>query len=355
MWKCKVGPSSGKGKAISARLQVPLLACLVVLPVASACGAFPIGQGPGNQTASAVRSTSPSPTPACANSAPSHRAGASAAYDGARKATVMFGGLGNPPNTLNETWLFDGTCWQPVHPSISPAPRFGAAMAFDPVIRRTLLVGGRTQIAGQPDYPEDAWSWDGTAWALLSGAPHLDFPFASFDPVHRVVVIFGSGSAGRPQTWTWDGATWLQITPSRSPSVDSQSAMCFDQSTSKVLLYGGVSESVNGGVSSATWLWDGAEWSQVSPTHNPGPRFDHLLACGPQTVLFGGLTNQAASVGTGTWLWDGIDWQLATTTQAPDDCCGVVIYDGGRYVVFETGHDSIPLWQWTGSDWSKVS
>ena len=140
----------------------------------------------------------------------------------------------------------------------------------------------------------------------------------------------------------------------QSPSAASQSAMCFDQSTSKVLLYGHTASDV-GGVSSTTWLWDGAVWSRPNLMHNPGPRFDHLLVCGPQTILFGGLTNQLASPGTGTWLWSGADWQQATTTRAPEDCCGALVYDGTRYTMFEIGRDDIPTWFWTGSDWIKAS
>ncbi len=264
----------------------------------------------------------------------------------------MFGGIGTAPTTQNETWLFDGTCWQQLQPAVSPSPRVGAAIAYDPLISKSVLIGGRRQMPGQPDYPEDAWTWDGTIWSQLSGAPRLDFPFASFDPMRRAVVVFGFGPAGVPETWTWDGETWLRKSPSPSPSVSSQSAMCFDQSTSKVLLYGGVSPS---GVSSATWLWDGTTWTQARPAHNPGPRFGHVLLCGPQTVLFGGVTNQLGSLATGTWRWDGSDWQPLTTTQVPEDCCGAVVYDGSRLLMLETGSDGIPIWQWSGSDWNKVT
>jgi hypothetical protein len=324
---------------------------LLVLAATLGCGSLPTGQGPGQ--ASGVRSPSPTVTASCASPAPSHRAGASVAYDSSRKATVLFGGLGNPPSTLNETWLFDGACWQQPQLAVSPPPRFGAAIAYDPVVSKTVLIGGRSQMTGQPDYPEDAWTWDGSAWTQLAGAPRLHFPFASFDPARRVVGVFGFGPAGVPETWTWDGATWLRKSPSQSPSAASQSAMCFDQSTSMVLLYGGFSLNVAGGVSSETWLWDGTAWTRASPAHNPGPRQSHLLVCGPQTILFGGLSNQTAAPGIGTWLWSGTDWQQLTTTQAPEDCCGGVVYDGSRFLMLETGRDGIPIWQWSGSDWNK--
>lgn len=267
----------------------------------------------------------------------------------------MFGGAGTSPNTLNETWVFDGACWQKVIPSISPAPRLGAAVAYDPLLGKTLMIGGRTQMSGLPDYPEDAWSWDGTTWTQISGAPQLDFPVASFDASHQVVVVYGFGSTGPPQTWTWNGTTWQQKAPRQSPSVDSQSAMCFDHSTNKILLYGGVSVSVPGGVSNQTWLWDGENWAEAQPIHNPGPRYSHLLACGSQTILLGGLTNQLGTPGTGTWIWNATDWQEIITSRIPDNCCGAIVYDGNQFVMFETGQDGIPIWKWSGTDWSRVA
>jgi hypothetical protein len=320
------------------------------LYIVTACGR--VGPTPGD-LASASGTATPTPTPACATRPPSHRSGASAAYDQGRRVTVVFGGDAGGSRTLDETWLFDGLCWQQAHPALSPAPRIGAGMAHDPVLGRTLLIGGRSQPPVQPDFPEDAWTWDGTAWTRLAGAPKLDFPLASYDEARLVVVVFGWGPAGVPETWTWDGTTWVRRMSPKSPSVVSQSAMCFDRSTHKLLLYGGVSTSIGGGVSSETWLWDGSIWTQWQPAHVPGPRFNHLLSCGAKTVLFGGLVDLSppARIASDTWLWDGADWQQVATTHTPSDCCGAAVYDGNRQMILETGHDGIPIWSWNGSDW----
>ena len=307
---------------------------------------------PGAETASGIRTPSQLPSPSCSTQQPSRRGGASAAYDSTRKVTVLFGGYGATSTTLSETWLFDGGCWQQPHPAISPPPRIKAGMAYDPLADRTVLIGGRSLVSGPKDYPRDGWIWDGSSWTLLAQAPQLDFPLAAFDKAHGVVVVFGWGQAGVPETWTWDSTNWLRQSSPQSPLVDAQSAMCFDQPTMKLLLFGGVGA---GGVSGETWRWDGNAWTQLHPMHSPGPRFNHTLICGDQTILSGGAIDQRGSFATGTWRWDGSDWSELVSTRAPGDCCGAGVYDGSRYMMLETGRDGIPIWIWTGSDWSVAT
>ena len=333
------------------RRAVPgLLAAILIV---AGCGRA--GPGTGD-VATSTRSASSTPIAACAASGPSNRGSASAVFDAGRQVTVLFGGATAPPVTTNETWLFDGRCWQQAHPAISPAPRAGAGMAYNPVVDRTLLIGGRSQPPIQPDYPEDAWTWDGSRWTRVPGAPKLDYPVASFDEKLQVVVVFGWGPASVPETWTWDGYTWARKSSPNSPSVYSASAMCFDRSTRSILLYGGNSKQIEGGISAETWLWDGSAWSNPHPAHVPGPRSQPVMVCGPRIVLFGGLTGgyvgQQANVASDTWAWSGADWQRLPTTNAPPDCCGNAVYDGSKQMVFDTGRDGIPMWSWNGSDWA---
>jgi hypothetical protein len=130
--------------------------------------------------------------------------------------------------------------------------------------------------------------------------------------------------------------------------------MCFDNSTRNLLLYGGVSGSIAGGVSSETWMWDGSAWTQMQPAHIPGPRAAAVLLCGASTVLFGGFADQLGKPTSGTWLWDGPDWQQVPSPHIPPDCCGAAVYGGSRQLVFETGRDGIPIWSWNGSDWVQL-
>jgi hypothetical protein len=329
------------------RFWALLAACM--LSLALACGSV---EPKATGVASASRAGSPTPSSSCVASAPSHRYGASAAYDAAHGVTVVFGGDSGAHRTLDETWLFDGRCWHQPQLAVSPAPRILAGFAYDPIVKRTLLIGGRS-LLGQRDYPQDAWIWDGTAWVRLAGAPKLYFPLASYDEARQVVVIFGWGLESVPETWTWDGMTWTRKKSPQSPLTYSQSAMCFDRSNRKMLLYGGVTHDEAGGVSSATWQWDGNAWSKAQPAHVPGPRAEHILLCGQQTILFGGYTNHQATTANDTWTWDGADWHRVATTRTPPDCCGAAVYDGTRLMVFQTSRDGMPVWSWNGSGWAE--
>jgi hypothetical protein len=334
---------------IGSLTRVPL-GLVAALCMATACGsASPIT----GDVASPSRTASTTPTSSCPGVAPSSRAGASVAYDAGRRVTVLFGGFSAASKqTLDETWLFDGRCWQQARFASKPGPRVHAGMAYHPLVGRTVLIGGRSETPNL-DYPYDAWSWDGAGWTRLTGAPQLASSVASYDQARQVVVVFGWGLAGVPETWTWDGITWARKSSPQSPSTYAQSAMCFDRSTLNVLLYGGVSHNVSGGVSSDMWLWDGSAWSQLKPVNSPGPRFELILLCGPQTVLYGGLTDQYGKLGSGTWVWNGSDWRQIPSMHTPTDCCGAAFYDGSRQMVIETGRDGIPIWSWTGADWAS--
>jgi hypothetical protein len=226
-------------------------------------------------------------------------------------------------------------------------------MAYDPAVGRTLLIGGRSQLPGPADYPEDAWTWDGTGWTRLEAAPKLFFPQAAYDPARNVVTVFGWGPAGIPETWSWDGTLWARKPSPKSPFVSEGAAMCFDRSTRNLLLYGGFGQGA-GGVSGQTWQWDGSAWTQLSPAHAPGPRDEPALLCGASTVLFGGFADQYGKPTSGTWLWDGADWRLVPSAHVPPDCCGAAVYDGDSSMLFETAQDGIPIWSWNGSDWVQL-
>ena len=154
-------------------MRSPLGTVFVVTIIVVSCGRAPTSNLPLG-TASGVRSASPSPAASCPGSGPSHRSNAAAAFDSGHGVTVLFGGDIASSSTTNETWLFDGRCWQQVHPATVPAPRSGAGMVYDPTIARTLLIGGRSKPPLQPDYPQDAWTWDGNNWTPVQGAPQIE-------------------------------------------------------------------------------------------------------------------------------------------------------------------------------------
>jgi len=71
-------------------------------------------------------------------------------YDQVRGEILLFGGLAGSSGQifLNDTWAWNGTTWVKKFPSVSPSPRYGHAMVFDPARSKVLLFGGRLPDAG---------------------------------------------------------------------------------------------------------------------------------------------------------------------------------------------------------------
>src|SRR5437588_2136918 len=84
--------------------------------------------------------------------APSKRHSPAMAQFGNGSSVVLFGGLNlgpsgvfNQHNVMGDTWLWNGTSWSQItsffNTPATPASRFGATMAYDPVNQRTVLFG----------------------------------------------------------------------------------------------------------------------------------------------------------------------------------------------------------------------
>ena len=141
-------------------------------------------------------------------------------YDGRRKRTVVFGGMGArrgeaPAPLFGDTWEFDGTTWSEI-PGAGPPPRLGAGVAYDSKRGLVLVFGG----ANHERVFNDLWSWDGATWRKLaeSGPEPRVMGYIAYDKKRDRVVLFG----GRPappenrdlgDTWEWDGATWRRFAP----------------------------------------------------------------------------------------------------------------------------------------------
>ena len=63
-----------------------------------------------------------------------------AAYDGARRLTVSFGGNFFPSD---DTWTWDGKVWTRRNPRVRPPGRRGAAIVYDERAAQTIVFGGQ--------------------------------------------------------------------------------------------------------------------------------------------------------------------------------------------------------------------
>lgn len=162
------------------------------------------------------------------------------AVDQATGDVVLYGGF-TFGGDLSDTWIWDGENWEQVLVT-GPSRRSSFGFDFDPNTGRSLLFGG---VGDAPDRLDETWSWGGGSWTNLSptakpsGRSH--FPM-EFNPGIGRMLMFGGfrDDARTNETWTWDGNTWRLEQPAASPDVRIEPAMAFDPGNGEMVVYGGI-------------------------------------------------------------------------------------------------------------------
>ncbi len=206
-------------------------------------------------------------------------------YDSHRQRTVLFGG-GDPDNTIyfNDTWEYDGNDWQQIATAQSPDPRFVKSMAFDNVRNRTVLVGGQSNAGGFTD----TWEYDGTDWTMINTPVSPPPPWAlaamAFDSERQKMVLTFHEGGTRQDTWEYDGSTWVEVSTANAPPLRWAHAMAYDESSKRVVLFGGYAPDFNGGQPmNDTWEYDGVDWTFVATAQSPWQTEQHTLTYDPAT------------------------------------------------------------------------
>lgn len=254
---------------------------------------------------------------------PPARAWASGAYDAARGFGVVFGGAPHVgAAAFGDTWEWDGNDWSQRSPAQAPTPRVGAALAFDATRGVTLLFGGDVGgcvpclywPANVPQSVDETWEWDGTTWTArapsVSPGPRA-YGALAHDPVRgRTVLAGGTGNTG---TYEWDGTTWhagpALPMPRRAPG------LAFAPSLGRTVLFGGLVPSTEPEPGEAptsfgdTWEWDGVAWTSVSPAAPPLARGWVSLTrdpvCGGLLAFSGAIVGSQTILSTaGLWHYD---------------------------------------------------
>lgn len=255
--------------------------------------------------------------------------GQASAFDSRRGVAVLFGGNNPVTGVLHtgDTWEWNRTAWANRKPLVHPSARKNAAMAYDSDRGVCVLFGGGTNIF-QHEIPfNDTWEWDGTVWTLRrsndpSGGnrpPPMDTPIMAYDSFRKRTVLIGSaeraGSEINPvtRTWEWDGEVWTVhdrlTSASPAPPPRIQSAMAYDPVRRVTVVFGGTA--FRGGLLHDTWVWDGANWTQVGKNTFPAARDQHSMAFDLRRqvmVLFGGSDGDILNLPEGTFEWDGTSW-----------------------------------------------
>jgi hypothetical protein len=256
------------------------------------------------------------------DSVPSARSWGSLAFDSSRDEAVLFGGrtCAAFECASGDTWTFDpgSSTWTRRGPAQSPAPREGAAMAFDRVSEKMVLFSGvgrglsvgTVSVGGPP--LTDTWTWDGQNWSQED---------PTTQPPSRVYASMTVDGEGRPvlfgglrdpydvgaldvdclvfydclldDTWRWNGTerTWEQLAiGGAAPPARWGGSMAYDEASGEILLFGG---DASNGRTSEVWSFDGTRWRQLGDApQSPSPRMFAAMSEGslsnPPTVFGGG-------------------------------------------------------------------
>jgi uncharacterized protein (TIGR03437 family) len=265
-------------------------------------------------------------------SGPPMRTSFAMAYDSDHSKVVLFGGAGSTVMNLNlgDTWVWDGSTWTQESPMTSPPAENSHAMAYDSLHGQVVLFGR-----------QGMWLWNGSNWTQpfpkKSPGPRFGCAMA-YDSKHMQVVLFGGQDAITNQylgdTWLWDGSNWTQISPANSPRPRAQHTLVYDSFNQQMVFFGGTgNEFQSKSVFHDTWTWDGSNWTEQFPTNSPPLRYAHAMvydSAQSQSVMFGGYDDELNTYGD-TWVWDGSNWtQESPQTSPPARAYSSMAYDSAH-------------------------
>jgi len=291
---------------------------------------------------------------------PPVRLGAFAAYDPARNAFVIFGGLG--AEWYHDLWLLnlDSVVWHHLTPSGNvPGQRFNAASFYHAPTGRMCIFGGR----GIGVTYNDLWALDLTPgnerWAQLSPGgtvPSGRYEFAyGYDQIGERLFIFagwdpdGGGLVDETYVLSRPGPVWTRLEPSGViPLARRNSTGAYDPYGGNFIVFGGdLGGDYYLGGTCCLDVGTGAtiEWRLRPPLSAPAltlsslgsgsTRIDYsapldkriridVLDVAGRVVK--GLLDETAQSSTGSLLWDGRDESGRVTSSGSYFCrlrCGL--------------------------------
>jgi len=266
-------------------------------------------------------------------------------YDPVLNKTILMGGHGPYGTPGVETWEFNGTQWTQRSPTTTPT------IGYEPTGVYSANLGGVFIVGHNGD--GNGYLWDGADWTLISIFPGAwrSSPALGIDPTTGDVILFGGHNVSNVSlndTWRFDGASWTLLSPATSPSIRSGARMVLDVNGGELVLFGGLPDiGIPTAPNGETWVWDGTNWTQRFPVNSPSPRSLHGLAydsVSQQVVLFGGADGVDNGLANDTWFWNGTNWSSGRIAYGPpyerhpagmvfDSAANRIVLFGGQYAI----------------------
>jgi len=209
--------------------------------------------------------------------APSPRQVMGAAYYPPTNSTILFGGnYGNTNTAYGDTWEFQNNSWTLLFTPVSPSPRWGETMVYDPAISSLVLFGGRNITT----FYNDTWTFNTTGWhnvtSTVAPSPRAFFGM-SYDAAEQEIVLLGgavgnyggNGSAFTyyKDTWTYQDGVWTNITSSAGaapPGAEIPGQMTYDPADGYVVLTGGFLRYLECGFEfGSSYIFANGTWSRL--------------------------------------------------------------------------------------------
>lgn len=233
---------------------------------------------------------------------------------------LMFGGLGEFDNGMNDLWRFADGAWQLREPSNAPAARWGATSCLFASTGRFVVFGGQFNGSLVSNALHTINAADPQNWVSFatSGPSARDYAMMAYDPVRDEAILFGGRASGG---WPLDDVWRLRFV-SGVPEWTFMSslgiihgwdsgAMFWDPGRQSILLYGKEQFGFEpgAGVVPTVYQWTGTQFIAVAGAAAPSLRRSAMM--GPTSAsgdiqLFGGVRVSDSQILGDAWSFNGV-------------------------------------------------
>jgi len=294
----------------------------------------------------------PATLPACGNEG-------ALTWQSSNNTILYTGGVCASSLATEDTYEWDGTNWTKIELTSFAGSYFGSALTFDPDRGNAVLFGGAP---GAGTLNATTFTYANKAWTAIGDVnypvPRSLFIFTT-DPVHKIVYLYGglNDSTAFFDFWTYQNGMFRPQVQSSQPSDCQNPIATFDIDRSKLVMLCSTS---------ATWEFDGTNWTQFDSTKTapPGHRFSSLVydETLKKTVFFGGYDGTYLNQ---TWTFDGTAWTQVKKNPAPSRSHTAMWYDpilkktviygglgrldpNGKLLRFDD------MWSFDGTGWTQI-